>query len=140
MKGPSLTFILSLFMNPWGSYYHIKLLLNFICCKIISASSPTSLVLQLKGLDLFSILNWVFFLAARKLTSSKLIICLKYSSANILMGRYLLVCKGKVGIHIFLSLCGLCTNTSLPPYCSWPTITPFSSLGCFWVKGYWLAY
>jgi len=42
MKGLNLNLSLSLFMTPLGSYYHIKLLLKFICCNIFSTSFPAS--------------------------------------------------------------------------------------------------
>lgn len=78
IKGLNLNLSLSLFMKPKGSYHHLKLLLNLISCKHFYTSSPTSLLLQIKGPSCFFIiiLNYVVFLADRKFTSSEFMIFL----------------------------------------------------------------
>ena len=76
MKGINLNLSRSFFMTPKGSYFHLKLLLNFISYKHFYCPSPDSLLLQIKGPSWFFILNCVFFLADRKFTSSKFLICL----------------------------------------------------------------
>ena len=45
----ALTFYLFLVMNSKGSYLQMKLLWNFILCRIRSASFPSTLELQMKG-------------------------------------------------------------------------------------------
>jgi hypothetical protein len=82
---------------------------------ILSASGPASLLLQMNGPNWFFILNWVFFLAARKLTSSELMICLKYSSANILIGRYL--CGAVTRVFFTSSYLTLQVNPGAFCYC-----------------------
>lgn len=84
-------------MKLFGSYgTHQKLFFNLRwSSKIFSASCHASLELMTKGPNWFLILTWTFFFALQKWTKSALMIYLKYSSANNLMGTYLGNLKGK---------------------------------------------